>query len=152
MIWKLLIITLVICITAYTVIYHVREPPVLKEVKRRYATLREYIQANKDTVDKKFLILTKEILVSGFLRRMLPNKVIGYNVNKGYEIGVCIDGDPNDVFHVLIHELAHSVSTEYSHGSDFWKNFSDLKDLCIKCGVYTKLSGKKNVCGSYIQE
>ena len=139
--------------TVYTVVYHVREPAVLKDVKERYSTLRKYIKDNQDSVDKKFNVLTKEILVTGFFKKLLSSKnAIGYNVNKGYEIGVCIDGEPNDIFHVLIHELAHSVSSKYSHDDEFWKNFSDLKDLCVKCGVYTKIKEKKFMCGGYIHD
>lgn len=140
-------------ISLYVINYRTHEPVVLKEVKNRYDRLIQYIRDNKDKVDERFWVLEKEVLITGFVKKTInKNSAIGYNINKGYEIGLCIDGDVNEVFHVLIHELAHSVTKSYSHDAEFWENFEKLKTLCHTCGVYTPLKGKSYICGKYIQD
>ena len=96
--------------------------------------------------------MENEILISGFIaNRWVSTDAVGYNVNKGYEIGVCIDGTPNDMFHVLIHELAHSITSAYNHDKEFWENYKQLKMICVKAGLYTPIT-KIKFCGKYIGE
>ena len=123
-----------------------KESPKLKMVKEKYQTLVDYIDQNSDKVPEKFLVLKKKILLSG------TSRDIGYNVSKGNEIGLCLDGDVNDIFHVLLHELSHSTVKEYSHSEDFWKNFSELRELCSSIGLYQKIPERKPFCGKYIQD
>ena len=130
------------------IIYQTREPTSLKVVKEKYGLLRDYIKNNN--VDDRFKVLEREILISGFFKD--NGSGIGYNTNKGYEIGLCLDGDPNEIFHVLLHELAHSVSTTYSHDDQFWKNFNDLKKMGQKQNIYTPISKKTEFCGRHIQD
>ena len=111
-----------------------KDPKNLIEVKERYTNLIEYIKNNP--VPKKFKVLEKRILVDGYHGY---GKEIGYNVNKGAEIGLCLDGTPNQMFHVLIHELAHSTVDEYNHSEEFWNNFRELKDLWVNIGLYTEI-------------
>jgi len=130
------------------IIKSAKEPQKLKIVKEKYQRLREYIKSND--VDKKYHVLKNPILISGFLRNY--GQGIGYNTNKGYEIGLCLDGDPNEIFHVLLHELAHSMSSTYSHDAEFWKNFDGLKKLCQQRNIYTPIKTKTEFCGRHIQD
>jgi len=77
---------------------------------------------------------------------------VGYNTNKGAEIVVCLDGTTNDIFHVLIHELAHCTVKEYSHSEAFWKNYIELRDMCVELGIYENIPEKKEFCGQHIQD
>jgi hypothetical protein len=77
---------------------------------------------------------------------------VGYNTNKGQEIAICVDGTSNEMFHVLIHELAHCTVDEYSHSSNFWDNYVELRDMCIEIGIYEKIPDKKTFCGQKIQD
>ena len=124
-----------------------KDPKNLIEVKERYTDLIEYIKNNP--VPKKFKVLEKRILVDGYHGY---GKEIGYNVNKGAEIGLCLDGTPNQMFHVLIHELAHSTVDEYNHSEEFWNNFRELKDLCVNIGLYTEIPEHTEFCGKYIRD
>ena len=60
---------------------------------------------------------------------------VGWNVYKGYEIGLCIDGTPNQIFHVLLHELAHCTVPEYEHSPQFWQNFRELRDIAVELKI-----------------
>ena len=142
--WVLVMVLLVL--DAYLV-YITRDPKNLREVKRRYEILRRYIRENHDSVPEKFWVLEKQILLVG-----KESGDLGYNSNKGYEIGLCLDGDPNDIFHVLLHELAHSTVEEYSHSEQFWGNFAELRDLASMLGLYTTIPTKQEFCGQHIQD
>lgn len=119
----------------------------LQDVKERYHIFLDYVRNNN--VPDKFKVLRKEILVSGFTRY---SDSLGYNVNKGDEIAVCVDGTPNQAFHVLIHELAHSTVKEYSHSPEFWKNFEELKTMCQNMGIYQPVNKKTEFCGKFISD
>ena len=77
---------------------------------------------------------------------------VGSNTNKGGEIVVCLDGKPNEIFHVLIHELAHCTVSEYSHSPQFWENYIELRDMCINLGIYEQIPERTEFCGQHIQD
>jgi predicted metal-dependent hydrolase len=123
-----------------------REPQVLIEVKQKYKALREHLTSTKN---EKYSMLTTPVPITG-MQRMKES--VGYNTNKGAEIVVCLDGDTNDIFHVLIHELAHCTVKEYSHSEKFWQNYIELRDICIQLGIYQQIPKKKEFCGQHIQD
>jgi len=124
-----------------------KQPSTLVEVKSRYEKLRVHLQTLDDPRWKK---LTSVPIITGMIDWDKKKGPIGYNVNKGYEIGICLAGDDaNSAFYVLIHELAHITVSEYDHSTDFWKNFKDLKDICVGLGLYDP-NGATTYCGELI--
>jgi hypothetical protein len=89
------------------------------------------------------------VLIIGYLKK---NKELGYNTNKGYEIGLCLDGTSNQVFHVLLHELAHSTVKEYDHNKEFWQNFKELREIAASHGLYQAITGSQPFCGKFIKD
>ena len=144
-IWILVLLILVNCVTLW-VTY---EPENLTQLRERYQTLVDYINNNLELVPKKFHIIGDRAVIVG---RKGLGMDLGYNINKGFEIGLCLDGTANDMFHVLLHELSHSTVEEYSHSEEFWKNFSELRDLSVQIGVYERISGRRAFCGKYISD
>jgi len=122
-------------------------PENLKIVREKYTILREHL---KNTNNEEFEMLRKEIPITAHNRAQGGN--VGYNVNKGSEIGLCINGEPNQIFHVLIHELAHCSVNEYSHSQKFWDKYDSLKSICVAIGVYQEIPQKTKFCGKYIQD
>ena len=94
-------------------------------------------------------MLKKRSIITGFYNK---NKELGYNVNKGTEIGVCLNGTTNQMMHVLIHELAHCTVKEYDHSPEFWKNYKVLKKHCVDLGVYQEIPETTKFCGKYIRD
>ena len=137
MITWLIVVLIVIACMLFT-----RDDPTLTEVKRRYAILRENLPRGMEELRDKTVI-------TGFREKYGE---LGYNVNKGQEIGLCIDGEPNEVFHVLIHELAHTVTHSYTHNQKFWDNYHKLRDQCINLGIYKKIDKNTDFCGKYIRD
>src|SRR5210317_507245 len=123
-----------------------REPSVLVEVRQRYKKLRDHII---ETKNEKYAMLKTPVPLTG-MQRMKES--VGYNTNKGGEIVVCLDGSVNDIFHVLIHELAHCTVKEYSHSDKFWRNYIELRDMCVELGIYEQIPDRKEFCGQHIQD
>ena|SRR5210317_253659 len=128
------------------ILHQTREPQKLVEVKERYRILREHLN---DTNHERFHMLVRCVPITGFLRM---NGSVGYNTNKGGEIAVCLDGETNEIFHVLIHELAHCTVPEYSHSQEFWNNYIELRDICVDLGIYEKIPIKTAFCGEHVQD
>jgi hypothetical protein len=129
----------------------VDEPRLLKDIRGRYAVLQRHL---KDTpnIDPRFEVLRRrQPIITGISSERMNKGTIGYNVNKGYEIYICLDGQNVDAaMHVLIHELAHMTVPEYDHSDAYWKSFRDLRQLCVTLGVLTPQTEPQQYCGGKI--
>ena len=123
-----------------------KDPPMLAEIKRRYTIIRESLPAE----ERWRLICKRPSIITGTSPGM--NKTIGLNVNKGYEIYICLDGeDVESAMYVFLHELSHLTVSEYDHSQKFWDNFRDLREICAQLGVYKPVTDKK-YCGESVGE
>lgn len=123
------------------------EPKLLTELKDRYCKILEILRA---TGDPLWVPVLKPAIITGIYGK--KDGVIGSNVNKGYEIYICLEGDDvNSAFYVLIHELAHMTVPEYDHSIKFWDNFEKLKKICVDNGLYVA-SGERKYCGDAIRD
>jgi len=119
----------------------------LIELKTRYHKLCSIL---KDSGDPMWAPVLKPAIITGIYGK--KDGVIGSNVNKGYEIYICLDGDDvNSAMYVLIHELAHMSVPEYDHTNHFWTNLSKLKKIAIDAGVYEK-KGTRQYCGDTVRD
>ena len=128
------------------ILFQTREPRVFKEVKERYQILRSHL---KKTNNEKFKVLVQPIPLTGVTRM---SGTVGFNVNKGADITMCLDGNTNEIMHVLIHELTHSTVSEWDHSENFWNNYAELREICESIDIYTRLADKTKFCGQYIQD
>jgi len=137
--WLLLII-----VNVYLYL-NTREPEKVKKVREKYTTLREALVR-----ESKFPELHEPMPLTAYYRTW--DGALGYNVNKGFELGLCIDGEVNEVFHILLHELAHCTVREYDHSEAYWKNYIELRDLAVSLGIYEKIPEKTPFCGKEVQD
>lgn len=124
-----------------------RSPRLMNEVHSRYNAILDVVRNDPD-LDPRWEPLRKRVILTGMCDWNKRKGAIAYNVNKGYEIYVCLDGADaplnttqgqtrvNTLMHVLIHELAHSTVREYEHSDNFWKNFTDLRSYFADKGLY----------------
>ena len=141
-----MMIAAVLIVLAIVLFVTTKQPENLRIVNEKYKTLREHL---KETGNEKFQMLTRHIPLTG--KRWMSESV-GTNTNKGGEIALCLDGEPNVIFHVLIHELAHCTVDEYSHSPEFWKNYEELRDMCVEMGIYERVMEKTEFCGQHVQD
>lgn len=134
---------LIIILALISVWSSLREPALMTTLRKRYETLLSELRKTGE-----FPSLHKETIITG----LLSKGVIGYNVNKGYEIFICLDGtDENQVMHVLLHELAHITVTEFKHSGGFWDNLHKLKAVAGRMGLYKGIS-RAPYCGHFISD
>jgi len=123
-----------------------REPPQLVEVRRRYKILRDHLRS---TNNLRFRMLWDPKPLTAF---HTLSDTVGYNTNKGANITLCLQGGPNEIFHVLIHELAHCTVDVYDHSELFWSNYKDLTKICVSLGIYERIDGPTQFCGEHISD
>ena len=71
------------------------------------------------------------------LEERMDKKELGYTINKGERIGICLDDtNENELFFVILHELSHVITKDYGHTDKFWVNFEKLISQAIKIGLY----------------
>lgn len=120
------------------------EDPLFTEIKRRYDIFLKKLPDEFDVLRKNRAILTVNTNTS--------KTEIAYNVNKGYEIYICLDGRKiNAAMYVLLHELAHITVKEYDHSKQFWSNFKKLREIAANIGVYSP-EPEMEYCGQVIKD
>lgn len=73
-----------------------------------------------------------------------------YSFNKGEKLILCIRQtdhkfvDKNVVMYVSIHELAHIMTKEVGHTTEFWNNFKFLLKEAVDLGMYKKVNFNKD--------
>jgi hypothetical protein len=132
--------------TNIIILSRTREPPRLKEVRRRYGILCDHLRS---TNNLRFHMLWDPKPLTAFHRL---TDTVGFNTNKGANITLCLHGEPNEIFHVLIHELAHCTVEVYDHSDLFWSNYKDLRDICVSLGIYERIDGQTEFCGQHISD
>lgn len=142
---KILIIILLLVVIL--LMFFSNENPLLSEIKRRYEFLIEKLKESK-----QFEVLIKNRAVISEKKRSDTDQTIAFNVNKGYEIHICLDGRKiNGAMYVLLHELAHITVEEYDHTEQFWTNFRKLREYASLIGVYTP-EKEIEYCGEIIRD
>ena len=141
-----MIVIVILFIICVYIVHNTREPREFTEVKERYHILREHL---RETDNRKYHMLHRHIPITGFTRM---RNTVGYNTNKGGEITICLNGGVNEIFHVLIHELAHSTVEEYSHSPEFWENYIELRNISESLNIYEKIPQKTKFSGQHVQD
>lgn len=142
-----MIAALLLIIINVFLLLNTKEPQEITEVREKYQVLREHL---KETNNEEFDMLYDEIPITAHYR--ISKGAVGYNTNKGNEIGLCIDGDTNEIFHVLLHELAHCTVEEYSHSKEYWEKFKKLRKISVELGIYEEIPKKTKFCNKYVQD
>ncbi len=86
-----------------------------------------------------------------------------YTENKGEKMVVCIREkrdnypfvDENTVMFVILHEMAHLMTTTIGHTPEFWANFRRILQDAQQCGIYQHVNYAKNpvdYCGMTITD
>ena len=126
-----------------------KEPDMLSELKIKYWLLLDVL---RQTGDPLWDPVRRPAIITGMLNWDKSKGPIGSNVNKGYEIYICLaGGDVNSAMYVLLHELAHMSVPEYDHTSNFWGHFEKIKKIAIDSKLYTP-TGTRSYCGDEVKD
>jgi hypothetical protein len=86
-----------------------------------------------------------------------------YSENKGEKIVVCIRDktppyrfvDDNTITFVVLHEMAHLMTTTVGHTPEFWTNFKRILHDASSVGIYTSVNYARqpvSYCGMTITD
>lgn len=143
-------LTVVLAVTLAVLVMRHKEPQMLTQLKEKYSALIEYIKS-PENIDKRWDVLKNRAILTGLIGHDRSKGAIAFNINKGYEICICLRGnDVNAATYVLLHELGHITVTEYNHTKKFWKYFKDLKTLAADIGIFNPTGGTTNYCGDSV--
>jgi predicted metal-dependent hydrolase len=152
-------------------IYNVQNLPDKQEASDKLSLLREkleklidfYKQDPSSVSDPRVNILVSRFKSDKFVENDLDTNTTSYSENKGEKIVVCIRDktyphkfvDDNTVMFVLLHEMAHLMTTTVGHTPEFWTNFKRILHDGVKCGIYEQVNYTKyptSYCGMTITD
>lgn len=151
--------------------YMVQNLPNKQEACERMAKIREnlekLVKMYKDDpasmADPRVSILVSRFNPNNFSENDITADTTSYSENKGEKIVVCLRdkapphnfADENTVMFVLLHEMAHLMTTTIGHTPEFWANFKRILHDGVQCGIYTPVNyahSPTNYCGMTITD
>jgi hypothetical protein len=136
--------------------YRVQNLPDKQEACERMAGIRQkldtLIKRYKDDpasmADPRVKILVERFNPSNMSENDLNADSTSYSENKGEKIVVCIRDktppykfvDDNTVTFVILHEMAHLMTTTIGHTPEFWTNFKRILHDASAAGIYTPVN------------
>jgi len=152
-------------------IYRVQNLPDKQEASERISKLRENLTKLINTYtsdpsamgDPRVKVLVSRFNPENFSENDITADSTSYSENKGERIVVCIRDkappypfvDDNTVMFVLLHEMAHLMTTTVGHTPEFWVNFKRILHDAVQCGIYTPVNYTKTptaYCGMTITD
>ncbi len=151
--------------------YRVQNLPDKQEAADRISGIREKLDKLIDSYkndpsamgDPRVKVLVSRYNSENFSENDLDVDTTSYSENKGEKIVVCIRDkapphnfvDDNTVMFVLLHEMAHLMTTTVGHTPEFWTNFKRILHDAVQCGIYTSVNYSKTptaYCGMTITD
>lgn len=143
--------------------------------KQEAADLMAQIHTNLETLINHYKSDPATIAdprVKTMIERFNPNNMMendindgstSYSENKGEKIVVCLREktqgyplvDENTIMFVILHEMAHLMTTTIGHTPEFWTNFRRILNDASGIGVYQPINYSKspvNYCGMTITD
>ena len=131
-----------------------QEKMILSRLERRNDQLMDYLKHINDPVMKRLVQKGAPKLTKGSLNKP------GYTINKGEIIGICLTdltGNTNqdqeryldELYFVVLHELAHVCTPTVGHDASFWENFQKIRLHAVDAGIWgnENVSRDSLVCG-----
>lgn len=113
--------------------------------------------------DPRIKVLVEKFNPSNFCENDIDADSTSYSENKGEKIVVCVRDkvppyklvDENTVTFVLLHEMAHIMTTTIGHTPEFWANFKRILHDGSSIQIYSPQNYAKNhvqYCGMEITD
>lgn len=136
--------------------YNVQNLPDKQEACERMAKIRSNIEKLIDSykndpsamADPRVKIMVERFNPQSMIENDIDASTTSYSENKGETIVVCLRdkrhpyplADENTVMFVLLHEMAHLMTTSVGHTPEFWANFKRILHDAVQCGIYTPVN------------
>ena len=150
--------------------YHVQNLP----DKQKACELMAKIRSNLDKLiehyksdpallaDPRVKVMIERFNPANMVENDLTSDSTSYSENKGEKIVVCLRDktdkslvDENTVMFVILHEMAHLMTTTVGHTPEFWANFRRILQDGVAVGIYTPVNYSRSpteYCGMTITD
>ena len=152
-------------------IYKVQDMPDKEEACELMAEVRcnldklmdKYRSDPSASADPRTQVLLSRYKPESLCENTVHSDSTSYSENKGQEIVVCLRDkkppyklvDCNTIMFVVLHEMAHLMTTTIGHTPEFWTNFKKLLNDGVAVGIYTPVNYAKSptpYCGMVISD
>jgi hypothetical protein len=152
-------------------IYRVQNLPDKQEAADKMASIRIKLDKLMDNYrydpasanDPRIAVLLSRFKPENMCENDIKSDTTSYSENKGELIVVCLRDkrpphvfvDENTVMFVILHELAHLMTTSIGHTPEFWANFRIILHDAITAGIYVPINYAKeptSYCGMTITD
>jgi hypothetical protein len=136
----------------------------MAEIQEKIETLINFYKNDPSAMgDPRVKVMVERFNPKNMMENDMKDDSTSYSENKGEKIVVCLrDKSPgfpfvdlNTVTFVILHEMAHLMTTTIGHTPEFWTNFRRILKDAIQCGIYQEINYAKNpvqYCGMTITD
>jgi hypothetical protein len=133
-------------------IYHVQDLPDKKEAVAKLSEVCDNLDKIMDKYrgdpatanDPRVKVLLERYNRDNIFENDVKADSTSYSENKGDKIVICLRDkappyklvDTNTIMFVVLHEMAHLMTTTIGHTPEFWTNFKRLLQDAVSVGVY----------------
>jgi len=121
----------------------------MAEIRRNLEKLIEHYKSDPaSAADPRVSILITRFRPENMCENDLESDSTSYSENKGDKIVVCLRDkappyslvDSNTVMFVILHEMAHLMTTTVGHTPEFWANFRRILHDASSIQIYTPVN------------
>ena len=132
-------------------VYRVQDLPDKQEACECMARIRQnldklitkYRDDPATAADPRVKVLIERFNPNNMCENDLDADSTSYSENKGEKIVVCLRDkappyklvDTNTIMFVVLHEMAHLMTTTVGHTPEFWTNFKKILQDAVGCGI-----------------
>jgi hypothetical protein len=115
-------------------------------IHQKLDTLMDRYRAN--TPDERVRLMIERFKPDSLCENSVHADSTSYSENKGDRIVVCLRDkqkpypliDENTITFVVLHEMAHLMTTSVGHTPEFWANFRRILQDAIGAGIYQQVN------------
>ena len=136
----------------------------IAEIRAKLINFMDWYKADPSAMaDPRVKVMVERFNPETFIENDIHASTTSYSENKGEKIVVCIRdkrapypfADENTVMFVLLHEMAHLMTTTVGHTPEFWANFKRILHDAVQCGLYSPVNythSPTDYCGMTITD
>jgi hypothetical protein len=137
-------------------VYRVQDLPDKQEACEKMAEIRakldtlmtKYREDPASAADPRTKVLLDRFKPENMCENDINASSTSYSENKGEKIVVCLRDkipphklvETNTVMFVILHEMAHLMTTTVGHTPEFWTNFKKILQDAVAVGIYTPVN------------
>jgi len=137
---------------------------IMSKIRKNLETLiKKYKDDPATMADARVKTMVERFNPANMCENSVTSDSTSYSENKGELIVVCLRdkkppykfADENTIMFVILHEMAHLMTTTIGHTSEFWANFRRILGDAVSTGIYQDVNYARqptSYCGMTITD